>query len=260
MKAYCICGCWRWCRECCWKRCGIARAGGGGGSPLERLRTVFSGADHPICRFADHPIEEKCKSIENQLLPPKLDLCDSNVVEFTATISRIDRCYFRDHSMLFDFIRNRFLPICNSARRYEFQIWFHSDANSDTNVIASILEMEEIRHCSNVKIEIFDGQKRLPVEEILNWLERSDDGTKNNHQNQKERFLEIYYCCPAFVQNAREMLEHLTKVYLFILWPIITYIFNFNFQIFLITINIYNCCGRNWTNYAVKYKNVFLIY
>ena len=164
---------------------------------------------------AGQPIEEKCKLIENQLLPLKLALYDSNMVQFTSTISGRDRCYFSDHSKLLDFIRNRFLPICNSARRYEFQIWFRSDANYDTNVIASILEMDEIKHCSNVQIGIIDGeQKRLPIDEISNWLTPSGDGTNNSLQSLRERFLKIYYhYYTPFIQNGREMLEHLAKVY-----------------------------------------------
>ena len=168
------------------------------------------------CEFGYRLIEEKCKFIESQLLPLKLALYDSNVVELTATVSQNYRRYFSDHSMLLDFIRNRFLPICNSSRRYELEIRFYSDANSDTNVIASILEMDEIKHCSNVKIGIFYGeQKRLPVEEISNWLEPSDDRTNNSLQSLRERFLKIYY--PDFsstsIQNGPEMLEHLTNVY-----------------------------------------------
>ena len=135
------------------------------------------------CNFVDQPIEEKCKSIENQLLPLKLALCDSNVVDLMATISQSNRCYFNDNSKLNDYIRNRFLPICNSSRCYKFEIWFYSDRNSDKNVIASILEMDEIKHCSNVEIRIIYGeQKRLPVEEISNWLERYAVVTKYNHQ------------------------------------------------------------------------------
>ena len=114
--------------------------------------------------------------------------------------------------MLLDFIRNQFLPICNSSRRYNFQIWFDSDVNSDTNVIASILEMDEIKHCSNVKIEIIGGeQKRLPVEEISNWLEPSADGTKINLQNHNERFLKINL--NSTIQNDQEMFDNLKTVY-----------------------------------------------
>ena len=171
-----------------------------------------------ICySYGAQPIEEKCEFIENQLLPFKLALYDANVVELIATISERERGYFNNNSKLLDFIRNRFLPICNSSRRYKFQIHFFSDANSATEIIASILEMGEIKRCSNVKIVIMTGiQKRLPVEEISKWLENSTNGKKNNFQNQRERFLDIYYCdcyIPPFIQNAREMLDHLEKVY-----------------------------------------------
>ena len=182
------------------------------------------------CNFPDHPIKKKCEFIENQLLPLKLALNDSNVVEFIATISQNDRNNFSDHLKLLNFIRNCFLPICNSSRRYKFQIWFRSDANSDTNVIASILEMDEIKRCSNVKIGIIYGeQTRLPVEEISNWLQQSADGAKNNHQNQKERFLKIWYQGRStFVQNAQEMLDHLKTAYL--MADYLSLIFSFSFS------------------------------
>ena len=214
----------------------------------------------------------------NPEMDPDFHPGDSNTIEFIARISRNDqndRNNFSDHLKLLDYIRNRFLPICNSSRRYKFQIWFNPiwfNKNSSTSVIASILEMDEIKHCSNVEIGIIYGeQKILPVEEISNWLELSADVAKNSLQSQRERFLEIYcydphhyidHGYPISIQNAREMLEQLAKVYFlhFMALQIITYIFNFNFQIFSITINIYNCCGSNWSNCSVKYKNLFLIY
>ena len=167
------------------------------------------------CQYDDRLNEEKCEFIENQLLPLKLALCDSNVVEFIATIFREGCRYFSDHSMLLDFIRNRFLPICNLSRRYKFKIYFFSDKNSATEIIASILEMAEIKQCSNVEIGITTGNHEgLPIEEILNWLEPSADVKKANLQNQKERFLKIfYYGISGLIQNAREMLKALTKVY-----------------------------------------------
>ena len=179
--------------------------------PFIRFDNVRIWYNHP-----DLPIEEKCELIEKQLLP--LNLNDSNTIEFVARISRNDqndRNNFSDHLKLLDYIRNRFLPICNSSRCYKFQIWFFSDANSGTEIITSILEMDEIKHCSNVEIRLFyGGQKRLPVKVISTWLERSADGAKNNIQNQTERFLKIYYnyYLNPVIKNAREMLEHLAKV------------------------------------------------
>ena len=136
------------------------------------------------------------------------------MVEFIADIFQEDCNHFSDHSKLLDYIRNRFLPICNSFRRYKFKIGFNSAANSGTDITASILQMDEIKHCLNVEIRLFDGgQKLLPVEEISNWLEPFAAGTKNTLQNQKERLLTIYHIGPFTIQNAREMLEHLAKVY-----------------------------------------------
>ena len=69
-------------------------------------------------------------------------------------------------------------------------------------------------HSCVVEIGLFYGeQKRLPVDEISNWLEPSADGTKNNIQNQTERFLRIYYSyyLTPFIQNGREMLEYLIR-------------------------------------------------
>ena len=77
--------------------------------------------------------------------------------------------------------------------------------------------MDEVKHCSNVEIGIMTGiQKRLPIEEISNWLEPSADVKKNNLQNQKERFLKIFNGgVYGTIQNAREMIEHLAKVLLY---------------------------------------------
>ena len=150
------------------------------------------------------------------------------MVEFIALIYE-NAC--NDHSKLLEYIRIRFLQICNSSRGYKFQILLYSDKNSDTNIIVSILEMDEIKHCSNVEIGIIFGeQKRLLVDEISNWLEPSADGMKNNLQNQ-ERFLNIYYI-PAFFQNTREMLEHLAKVYF--IYFMAHYLFIILWLIFLI--------------------------
>ena len=154
-------------------------------------------------------IEEKCEWIESHLLALKLALFNSNMIEFSTGISKYHRNHFNDHSKLLDYIRNRFLPICNSSRRYKFQICFFSDRNSDANVIASILEMDEIKHCSNVEIGIICGeQKRLPVEEISNWLEKSGYGMENTVQ---EKFLAIYF--NVTFQYPQELIDYLKTVY-----------------------------------------------
>ena len=155
------------------------------------------------------------KFIESQLLSLKPTLNDANMVDFFATITHNEPNQFSDHLKLLDYIRNRFLPICNLSRGYNFQILFPFYTYPNINVIASILGMDEIKQCSNVKIGIITGiQKRLPIEAISNWLEPSADVKKNNLQNQKERFLKIFNGgIYGTIQNAREMIEHLTKVY-----------------------------------------------
>ena len=119
------------------------------------------------CEYGDRLIEEKCKFIESQLLPLKPTLNDANMVDFFARISQNERNQFSDHLKLLDYIRNRFLPICNLSRGYNFQILFPFYTYPNINVIASILGMDEIKQCSNVKIGIITGiQKRLPIEAI----------------------------------------------------------------------------------------------
>ena len=139
-------------------------------------------------------------------------LKDANKIQFYAIISKNNRSDFSDYSKLLAYIRHQFLPIFNSSRGYKFMIYSHSAENSSTNVIASILGMDEIKHCSilDLEIEIFKlEQKQLPVEEISNWLERSDDVMENTVQIRKERFLYIRFCS---IQNGREMFEHLKAV------------------------------------------------
>lgn len=174
------------------------------------------------------PIEEKCEFIKSQLLPIKLALNGSNMVNFHACI-RQENCHFNDHSQLLECIRNRFLPICNSFRGYTFEINFLSDPNTNTTVIASLLKMDELKRCSNILIKLRASviQSRLPVEEISNWLEKSADGMENIRKNQNERFISIVsvcrlqYCLHALLRKVhaqsledgcQEMIDHLKKV------------------------------------------------
>ena len=122
------------------------------------------------------------------------------------------RNYFKEHSQLLGYIRNQFLPICDSSRGYHFLI--HFDENSATNVIASLLQMDEIKRCSKVKIgiEIDNGILHLPIEEISNWLERYIDGIENKVQNRDVRFFKFGFY-DIQIQNCREMIEHLIMVF-----------------------------------------------
>ena len=123
----------------------------------------------------------------------------------------------RDHTQFLEHIRTRLLPICNSSRAYKFDISLGSRSAPD--IIASLLQMPEIKCCSNVKIKFEQKRKvhnQLPVEEISNWLERCGDGMEKAAKNKKVRYLSINM---DDIQNAHEMIDHLKMVfykYLFI--------------------------------------------
>lgn len=138
------------------------------------------------------------------------------MIKFCAGICQNSREDFSDHSQLLDYINHRLLPICNSPRGYKFNIHFYSDENTVMNVIGSLLQMPELKCCSNLEISLNTDmeQERLPVKEISNWLEleRSVDAMENIFQNKKERFLEIAI---NQIQNAHEMIEHLANVICF---------------------------------------------
>ena len=179
-----------------------------------------------FCYFSGaQPIEEKYEWIEKHLLPFKSALKDTNWVEFTAGIadgndSEHYRMYFVDHVQLLEYIHTRFLQLCTSTRGYKFDIHFFSNRNPSTNITASLLQMDEIKRCTNITIKIYNivstaiDRMQLPIEEISNWLEYSStgDGMENIVQIQKERFLEIGFCLFT-IQNVYEMLEHLKMVH-----------------------------------------------
>ena len=158
------------------------------------------------------PVEAKCQWFESHLLPLKLVLKDSNKITLYAIIDR-DRCgHFRDHTQLLDYLRTRLLPICNSSRAYKFIIRLYNKSTPD--MIASLLQMPEIKRCSNVNIVFLrrceEHHYHLPVEEVSNWLERCVDGMEKAAQNQKERYLRITM---DSIKNAREMIDHLKMVF-----------------------------------------------
>lgn len=160
--------------------------------------------------------EEKCEFIESQLLQFKTFLNDSNMIKFYAIIEQNDHRHFSDHSLLLQYIHNRLIPICNASRGYKFDIGFYSDEYSVRNVIESLLQSTEIKHCTNVDI-VFETHRRwgvqgiLPVEAISSWLGRSADGKENIMQAEKEKLLKIGFYS-FHVQNALEMVDHLKMV------------------------------------------------
>ena len=162
------------------------------------------------------PIDETCELFETYLLPLKPALNDSNIIEPSTIISQDDRNYFNNHSTLINYLQNRLLSICDSARGYKFRISFRSDEdeNDITNVIESILQIPTIERCSNVEIEIhccWEVNKQLPVEMISNWLQKSVDEMEINSRKQEEKLLTIRMCD---IQNTQEMIDHLKLVYL----------------------------------------------
>lgn len=178
-------------------------------SPFLRFDTVWLWS---LCD--EHSIKEKCEFIESHLRPLKSALVDSQMIEFRARISAYDDGIdFSDHLQLLEYIRNRLLPICNSSLGYKFYIDFESDFNSAANVIASLLQMPEIKRCANVEIKIIHWrgrQNQLPIETISTWLERSADVVENNVQKQRERSLTI--STEGVFGNTREMLDHMKTV------------------------------------------------
>ena len=170
--------------------------------------------------------DEKYEFGERYLFALKSVLNDSNMIEFNADIYEHCHSYFSNHTQLLDYLCYRFLPIFfNSSRHYKFYFRFKSDGNSAANVVASVLQMPEIRRCSTIEIKIHSKEQKLPVDAIINFLEESADEMGNNNgqiQNKKERFLKVIF--PTWhwywgnsiprhgVQNTEEMLDHLKTV------------------------------------------------
>ena len=153
-----------------------------------------------------------------QLLKPALN--DANSIYFACTINRkLHRGGFRRHSQLISHLRHQLMPICDSARAYEFKIDFYSKWAADKNVIAQILQIPQINNCSNVRIDFsYFGdpfsphQTQLPVEAISNWLHRgksSHAGSENMGQNRRKRHLQIEV---NVIQNFTEMCKNLKTV------------------------------------------------
>ena len=165
--------------------------------------------------FDSQSLPEKCRLFEGCLDSIRPTLKDANETHFFAEINHEHQNDFSDHSSLLIYLRDRLLPIFGSSRRYEFDIIFESaDENSAAEFISSILQISQVRSCSNVSIALFDRMYpgRLPVEDISNWLTPiTDDKVEIFGLNKETRVLQI---CSK-VQNAQEMWEHLKAVNFF---------------------------------------------
>ena len=153
------------------------------------------------------PLDEKIEFTESLLHQIRPALNGSSTVEFHASISQNDCSAFRNHSDLLLYIRNSLLPNCNPSYGYKFHIYFESNENSTSTVMASLLIMEEIKRCSKVEF-LFStdwGEKKyLPIEEISDWLENSTNGM--------EKLLKIiFHGVPKF-ENFQQMISHLETV------------------------------------------------
>lgn len=157
-------------------------------------------------------IENKCQLIEDYLQALNETKNDSKSIEFYGEINLNDYTNFRDHSLLLNHLGEQLLPICNSSRCYKFAFSFYSDDEAAIKVFLSILQMPQIKRCSNIGIELynFEQPRQLPVEAISNWLNRTiKDGVEFIDQSPKKIFLQI---CLANIQNVMEICDHLGKV------------------------------------------------
>ena len=112
-------------------------------------------------------IAEKCQLFEDQLklIKPALD---GSIMKIDANIDQDNPYFFDDHYELLKYLSDRFLPICDKSRGYEFWIGFDSDENTARFVIASILKLEQVDRCSNLTFWLSTADRtKLPIEEIL---------------------------------------------------------------------------------------------
>ena len=191
-----------------------------GRSDRKRISLANLAEFPPFLRFEEVRLEydsglqsliTKCRLFEDCLNSIKPALKDSNKIRFEAVINQSDPSHFSDHSSVVIYLRDRLLPICNSSRRYVFDISFYSDKNSAANLISSILQISQVQSCSNVSIELFGNHSaRLPAEDISNWLGlKTVEGAEICGKKEEKRFLLIY---SRIIEKAQEMWEHLKKV------------------------------------------------
>ena len=167
-----------------------------------------------------HLIANKCEIFANKLqkLPR---LIGANHIYVSANISRKrqkKRGDFRDHTQLLEHLRNKLLPIFCYHRRFKFRIGIGSNTDAFTNIITSILQIQQV--CSNVAIHparpitMPIQNEQLPIGTIANWLHRNrntdNDGKEFANQNHQGSVLEIETI--NAISNDLEMLNHLKKV------------------------------------------------
>ena len=156
-------------------------------------------------------ITDKTQLFGDFLASIKGPIQDLKGIFFVGDINQKNPAQFNNHSALIAYIRDEFLQICGSSRRYQFWIEFFSDKEASTRVAASILEMPEIVRCTNLSIQphcIF-APIHLPVEAIAQWLNQNTERIEISGRLNGEKVLHIR---TLYIGNVLEMCDHLTEV------------------------------------------------
>ena len=166
-------------------------------------------------KTSSQSIAEKCHTFVECLQSIRAPLNDSASILICAEIDKEKPSQFGDYSTLFNHIRDKLLPICDSSRQYSFFIDFDfgSDKTHRVNVIESILTIPQIVRCSNILIEV-PNPLQLPVKAIAQWLNQTDDRSRIgviDGQKKQEKFLRIGTEHDK-IHNVLEMCKHLTEV------------------------------------------------
>lgn len=176
-------------------------------------------------------IEKICELFVTQLAPLKAALSVSCVI-LSCPVIQSPSCS-GDQTLLLSFLRNQFLPLFDTSRRYDFRfflpfdairpIGWETDADVEavvTNFISRIFELLQIIHCRDVRIYLYPSatypqvriRLRLPVDLILNWLNRKSDGKSADEQQERNLQIGLSYR----IQNAQELCDHIKKVCFYI--------------------------------------------
>ena len=170
--------------------------------------------------FGFKSIDRKCHLFVEHLKPLAAAFSDSTKIYFYACIGGGQGCSnFRDPLHLLNHLRNKLLPICDSARHYKFSISFLSYYESSaSDILKSILQMPPINSSTSVEFNLCRAKcfhpilTQLPVDTISAWLDRCNDVIIKCKKQQQKTKLELKIDLDG-VQNAHELLEHLKKVH-----------------------------------------------
>ena len=149
-------------------------------------------------------------------------LNDTKKIRINAQISQYQDD-FHDHLQLVEYF-SELLPICSSRRCYKFYIWFISKQESVSDVIGSILQIEEVKRSQSVQIDCNSYKQtqnhQLPIGIISTWLNETP-----NLINQKQNDEKSLRIRPigvrsgpgidanfGYIQNAQELANHLHEV------------------------------------------------